>query len=131
MAKKKGRKEPKYAYYDEAMIRTATIPETDRTPEVKYTYRPLSIETSAALDSALVAEESPQGVTEAMLKIVSTAVLSWNLRKPDRKNPDNVEGLPVDPKNIEELKNIDEFIIDSIVKEVKGKPRAIEAKAKN
>jgi len=128
MGKTKHSKERKFAYYDTDTVRVGIVPETDRTPQVNYTFRPPGAALNAMLDSALVAEESPEAVTEAMLQVVTRCVVTWDLRKPDRKNPSNAEGLPVDPTDIEELKLVDDFIIDSVVKEIKRKPVILKAK---
>lgn len=124
-------KEVKFGYYDQTTVRAGVVPETDRTPEVKYTYNPLTIENSSMLDGELMAEESANGVMLTMLKIITTAIVSWNLKKPDRDNPDSKEGVAVDPKNIDELKRVDPYIIERIVEDIKATPVIAEAKAKN
>ena len=125
------KKSVKFAYYDGEVIRPGRVPETDRTPEVKFTFRPPTLEISAAVNTAMMAESTPTGLADAMCSLISQSVVEWDLRKPDRANPGNLKGLPVDPRETEELQKLDEFIIDNVAAVIKAEPLKLKAKIKN
>jgi len=129
MAKKKTLK---FGYFDEMSLRSGVVKETDRTPEVRYSYRALSVEDVAKWDTAIIlAASDANALTEATLEAISKAIENWDLRKPDRKDKANSKGVLVDPNDVEELKRVAEYIIEQIAIELRYIPILTEKKAKN
>ena len=120
----------KYGYYDGGVFRNGHIPETDRTPEVHYSYLPLSIASSAMYQGQInTAAESisiPE-LAKIQCEMVKHCVVSWDLKK---LLPDGSEGV-VDCKDFEQLQKVDDYIISAIFDEIKATPKVEIEQVKN
>lgn len=96
----------KCAFYDGLFARNSEVPETEWTPAVKFSYKPLSIE-----QQDRYAANVNSGASNASLQLIAQNVIEWDLCKPD--------GSQVDHEDISSLKKCDphvtEYILNAII----------------
>lgn len=120
----------KYAYYDGGIFRNAVIPETDKTPEVHYSYLPLSIASSAMYQGRINTAAGIVAIPELakiQCEMVKQCVISWDLKK---LQPDGTDGM-VNCKDMDELLKVDDYIISAIFDEIRQTPKVRTEQVKN
>ncbi len=114
----------KEGYYPKGLVLSGTVPETDRTPEVKFQYRPINCSESAAFENRLVVGSDIEAMTTVMYDVIIAHVKKWSLTKPGENGQGRVS---VDPKNVEELQCVDPHIISEIFELLKREPKILQA----
>lgn len=101
----------KCAYYDDSYIRTATIPENETLPQVKFTYKPLNMVQAAVLTDAIIKNNSVANIAKLSRELICKHVVDWDLYKMDGSK---VELIP------EELEKIDPILANKIAANIRG-----------
>jgi hypothetical protein len=122
-------KNKKYGYYDGGVVRSGTVSETDLTPQVNFSYKPLTVGQRAVFEGNAMALDNGdvEGLVRLQCEQIIDSLVSWNLKRPDAQGND----VDVDFKDVESLKKVDNFIIDEIFKVINKAPVIAPEQVKN
>lgn len=101
----------KVIFYEDDYTKMCTFKETDKLPEIKFTYKPLNMVQSSQLTDEIMKKPSVEHASEMNLLMIGRHIIEWNLEKPD--------GSPIDPKNVEDLRRLDPTVVNMITRKIR------------
>jgi hypothetical protein len=112
MGKKRG-------YFRPGMTRVGQFKETADLPEVNFEYRPLNMQETAELTDKVMAAKNVAGANVENMRMVSERLIKWDLTKQAEGDCQDGE-VPVDFRNVEELKLVSPVIMNYITSVIRG-----------
>jgi len=96
----------KSAYIEPDYVEKGVVEETEQTPKIEFSFKPLNMIQSSNLTDAVMADKSITGAANATLEMLTRHIVDWDAVKPD--------GSKIDFKKVKELERMDPGVINKI-----------------
>jgi hypothetical protein len=101
----------KSAYIETDYVEHGVVEETDNTPRIEFSFKPLNMIQSSKLTDAVMADKTVAGAALATMEMLTKHIVDWDMLKPD--------GSKVDFKKVKELEKIDPGVLNRISSRVR------------